>query len=346
MSTAESGARVATFKFLSWFLTEKRSPTIAADHSKWHSPTLKVLFVKTSSLGDVVHHCPAVSDAARKFPGAEIDWVVEEPFVAIPSMHPAVRRVIPVRLRRWRAAWWRSATWREIGEFRRRIAGERYDAVIDTQSLIKSALISACALGERHGMDAASARESLAASFYQHRHAVARDMHAVARNRRLTAAALGYELDLALDYGLQHADGGTDDAPYAVFLTMTSRADKLWPEERWIELGRQLKMRTVLPWGSEEERSRAARIASALPQAEVVPRMTLEQLARLFARARAVIGVDTGLTHLAAASGVRTVGIYCGSDPALTGIYGAARATNVGALGSAPSVSDVLKALQ
>ena len=294
----------------------------------------------------MVHNCPAVSDVARKHPGAEIDWMVEEPFAAIPTMHSAVRRVIPVRLRRWRSAWWRSATWREIGEFRRSVARERYDAVIDTQSLLKSAAVSRCALGDRHGMDAASARESLAATFYDYRHAVPRGMHAVERNRRLTAAALGYELDLPLDYGLQRVSDGDNDAAYAVFLTMTSRADKLWPEDRWIELGRRVGMRTVLPWGSEDERARATRIASAMPQAEVMPRMTLEQLARLFGRAQAVAGVDTGLTHLAAASGVRTVGIYCGSDPALTGIYGAARATNVGTLGAAPSVDEVLKALQ
>ena len=127
---------------------------------------------------------------------------------------------------------------------------------------------------------------------------------------------------------------------------MTSRADKLWPEERWIELGRALGMRVVLPWGSDAERVPAGRIAAALSQAEVAPRMTLEQLARLFARAQVVIGVDTGLTHLAAAHGARTVGIYCGSDPALTGIYGAPRATNVGALGVAPSAAEVLQALQ
>jgi heptosyltransferase-1 len=315
-------------------------------HSKWHSPTLKVLFVKTSSLGDVVHHCPAVSDVARKRPGAEIDWVVEEPFAAIASMHPSVRRVIPVRLRRWRGAWWRSTTWREISEFRSSVAAERYDAVIDTQSLLKSALISACALGERHGMDAASAREPLAARFYQHRYTVPRNLHAVERNRRLTAAALDYALDLPLDYGLHAMREQQDDAPYIVLLTMTSRADKLWPEERWIELGRALGARVVLPWGSEEERARALRVTSALKDAEVMPRMTLEQLARLFARARAVVGVDTGLTHLAAASGTRTVGIYCGSDPSLTGLYGAAKATNVGAPGAAPSVAEVLRTLQ
>src|SRR6266850_1553233 len=283
ISTAETGARVGALKFLSL------SHTIAADNSKWLCPTLKILFVKTSSRG---------------------------------------------------------ATWREIGAYRAAVSAERYDAVIDTQSLIKSALLARCALGERHGMDSSSAREPLAARFYQHRHAVPRALHAVERNRRLTAAALGYALDLPLDYGFAPLTGDASETPYAVFLTMTSRVDKLWPEERWIELGRALGLRVVLPWGSDAERARAARIAAALPQAEVAPRMTIEQLARLFARADAVAGVDTGLTHLAAALGTRTVGIYCGSDPALTGIYGAPRATNVGAPGLPPTAAQVIRTLQ
>jgi len=294
----------------------------------------------------VVHNCPAVSDAARKLPGAQIDWVVEEPFAAIAAMHASVRRVIPVRLRRWRGAWWRSATWREIGAYRNSVSVERYDAVIDTQSLIKSALLATCALGERHGMDSASAREPLAAWFYQQRHAVPRGLHAIERNRRLAAASLGYAPDLALDYGLGSVAGEDAQAPYAVFLTMTSRDDKLWAEARWIAVGRALGVRIVLPWGSDAERMRAGRIAAALPAAEVAPRMTLEQLARLFVRAQVVLGVDTGLTHLAAALGARTVGIYCGSDPALTGIYGAPRASNLGALGAPPGADQVVQALR
>ena len=292
----------------------------------------------------MVHNCPAVSDAARKIPGAEIDWVVEEPFAAIAAMHGAVRRVIPVRLRDWRRRWWRGSTWRELGAFRDELRATHYDAVIDTQSLLKSAVLASWAQGERHGMDRASAREPLAASFYQKKHPVPRGLHAVERNRLLAAAALGYDLDLPLDYGLS-AIGSEPAAPYAVLLTMTSRADKLWPEESWVALGKALGMRAVLPWGSEEERLRAGRIAAALPDAEVPARMTVPQLARLFGRARRVVGVDTGLTHLAAAIGARTVGIYCGSDPALVGIYGAARARNVGALGRAPTVADVLQAL-
>ena len=317
--------------------------TIAAAHSKWLSPTLKILFVKTSSLGDVVHHCPAVSDAARAIPGAAIDWVVEEPFAAVAAMHPAVRRVIPVAVRRWRRAWWRAAVRAEVGAFRRSLGAEHYDVVIDAQSLIKSALISRLADGRRHGMDRASAREPLAACFYDVRHAVPRGAHAVERNRRLTAAALGFAPGTPPDYGLSVL--AAEPAHGAVFLTMTSRADKLWPEERWIELGRSLAPPVVLPWGSEAERGRAERIAAALPQASVPRQMTLDQLAVLFARSLMVIGLDTGLTHLAAALGTRTVGLYCGSDPALTGLYGAPRATNLGAAGQAPEVKDVLAVL-
>src|SRR6185503_19361160 len=180
-----------------------------------------ILFVKTSSLGDVVHNCPAVSDAARAFPGAAIDWVVEEPFAGIAAMHPAVRRVIPVAVRRWRSKLWKPATWSEIGAWRRGLRRERYDAIIDTQSLLKSALISASALGRRHGLDRASAREFLAPMFYDVRHSVPRAMHAVERNRLLTAQALGFSLSSPLEYGLRVP--GANKSAYAVLLTMTSR---------------------------------------------------------------------------------------------------------------------------
>ena len=307
----------------------------------------RILFVKTSSLGDVVHHCPAVSDAARARPGAQIDWVVEEPFAGIASMHPAVRRVIPVAVRRWRRALWDPAVWREVGDFRRALHGERYDTVIDTQSLVKSALLARLASGTKHGMDRASAREPLAARFYDVTHAVPRGLHAVERNRRLTAQALGYALPDALDYGLRGGAAALPgvDGAYAVLLTMTSRADKLWPEPRWVELGRALAMPVVLPWGSDEERERAGRIGRAIGQAVVPDRMSLPQLGGILVNARAVVGLDTGLTHVAAALGAPTVGVYCGSDPELTGLYGAARAKNVGAPGRPPEVFEVLQSL-
>lgn len=302
----------------------------------------RILFVKTSSLGDVVHNCPAVSDAARNAAGAQIDWVVEEAFADVARMHRGVRRVIPVALRRWRAALWSAPVWREIAAFRRDLAAERYDAVIDTQGLLKSALVARLAAGCRHGLNRTSAREPAAARFYDVTHEVPRPLHAVERNRRLAAAALGYALEGPCDYGLKGHAAGSSGA-YAVFLTMTSRGDKLWPESRWIELGRALALPIVLPWGSERERSRAERIAQGIGGAVVPGRKPIGELAEVLLNAKGVIGLDSGLTHLAAALGVPTVGIYCGSDPALTGLYGAAQAKNVGAPGKPPEVFEVLK---
>lgn len=306
--------------------------------------------MKTSSLGDVVHNCPAVSDAARALPGASIDWVVEEAFAGVARLHPGVERVIPVAVRRWRRMVFHPRAWAEIARFRNALREQAYDAVIDTQGLLKSALITRLARGTRHGMDRASAREPLAARFYERTHPVPRGLHAVERNRRLSAAALGIALPSNVEYGLrvkpQIAQAETMPATYSVLLTMTSRADKLWPEPRWIELGRALAIPLVLPWGNVEERARAERIALAVPRAFVPRKMGIEALGQVLAHARSAVGLDSGLTHLAAALGVPTVAIFCGSDPVLTGIYGAARAANVGAAGRPPEVLDVLRSLQ
>src|SRR5262245_11312705 len=308
----------------------------------------RILFVKTSSLGDVVHQCPAVTDAARGIPEARIDWVVEEAFAGIARMHGSVARVIPVAVRRWRRALWRPTVWGEMATFRESLHGERYDAVVDTQGLLKSALITCFASGTKHGMDRASVREPLAARFYDRTHFVTRGLHAVERNRLLTAVALGLGVPADIDYGLRPTAGRAEKLPasYSVLLTMTSRADKLWPEARWIELGRALALPAVLPWGSDEERQRAERIARGIGQAVVPAKMALEDLAPVLAHARNAVGLDSGLTHLAAALGVPTVAIFCGSDPALTGVYGVARAVNVGAPGRPPQVFEVLQALQ
>ena len=295
-----------------------------------------------------MHQCPAVSDAARSLPGVRIDWVVEEGFAGVARMQANVERVIPIAVRRWRRALWRPAVWREITAFRESLKGERYDAVIDTQGLLKSALIGRFASGPRHGLDRASIREPLAARFYDHTYSVPRGLHAVERNRRLTAAALGIPLQSSLEYGLRTSSQPRESMPasYSVLLTMTSRADKLWPEARWIELGRALALPAVLPWGSAEERSRAERIGRGIGQGVVPEKLMLEELAPVLANARNVIGLDSGLTHLAAALGAPTVAIFCASDPALTGLYGAPRAANVGAQGRPPEVFEVLRAVQ
>lgn len=311
----------------------------------------KILFVKTSSLGDVVHNFPAVSDIRRKYPDALIDWAVEEAYLPLVQLHPEVRRAIPVAIRRWRRRPLNLATWQEIGKLRQMFKHDQYDAVIDTQGLIKSALVATVAHGRRHGFDASSAREPMAARFYDVRHHIERALHAVARNRDLTGRALGYRIDEAVDYGLQ--SGGSvftmDSDHRMVLLHSTSRADKHWPEEHWIELGRLLEAggaRIILPWGSAIERLRSERIASSLQHAHIPLALSLQAVATLLGQCAGVVGLDTGLTHLAAALGTPVAAIFCATDPALTGVYGAIRARNLGGPGRSPSVREVFDALQ
>ena len=311
-----------------------------------------ILLIKTSSLGDVVHNLPVASDIRARFPRARIDWVVEEAYGDIVGMHPGVHRTIPVALRRWRGNLFKAEHWREFGQFRRALAGMRYDCVIDTQGLIKSALLAQVASGARHGYAKTSAREPLAAKFYDVVHAVPRDLHAVVRNRRLAAMALGYEVPAAFDYGIAPSPGAAavEPHPYCVLLHATSRADKLWPESSWEQLGKELARQghaSILPWGDAAERARSERIARALPLAVVPPAQGIPGMAALLAGAQAVIGVDTGLTHLAAALGRPVVALYCGTHPGLTGVYAGqgAPVRNLGDTGLVPEVAEVLVAL-
>ncbi len=311
----------------------------------------RILLVKTSSLGDVVHNLPVASDIRAAVAGAEIHWVVEEAFTAIPEMHPAVSSVVPVALRRWRKSWLTRATRREIAAFLQQLRATRYDAVIDTQGLLKSALIARAALGSRYGLDWQASREPLRL-FYDKTFTVPRDRHAVERNRSLAAQALGYALPGPPQYAIsapQAHHAWLAATHYATLIHATSGAEKLWPEERWIALGAALAeqgIRAVLPWGTEEERRRSERLAQRIPGALTPPRLDLRDIASVLARSRCAIGVDTGLTHFAGALGVPTVGIYMATDPAATGLHACARALNVGGAHAAPGADEVVQALR
>ena len=309
----------------------------------------RILLVKTSSLGDIVHNLPVASDIARALPGAEIDWVVEESMAKLPALHVSVSRVIPVAIRRWRRGVFKARTWREIRGFSEALHATRYDAVIDTQGLFKSALIARSARGRRYGFSWRASREPLSV-FYDRTFDVPWSIHAVERNRMLAARALGYEQPATLDFGLR-ADPAlhpTIDGHYAIFLHATSARRKLWPEEHWIELGRVMLergVRTVLPWGSEAEKLRSVRLAEKIEGAIVPERMRIEELASLLAGARCAVGVDTGLAHLAGALRVPTVGIYVATDPARTGLR-CERGLNLGGRRAMPEVREVLEALR
>jgi heptosyltransferase-1 len=311
----------------------------------------RVLLVKTSSLGDVVHNLPVVSDLIATQPALTIDWVVEEAFAAIPQLHPRVSRVLPVAVRRWRRAPWQTDVRAEISRFLHDLRGVTYDAVIDTQGLLKSAWIARAAHGVRHGLDWASSREPLA-WFYSHTHRVPWGQHAVERNRSLAAQAMGYAITAPARYGIAAATQEfawiSGRSPHAVLLHATSAERKLWPEAHWVELGRTLAARgisSVLPWGAESERLRSERLAQQIPQAIVPQRMDLTALSSLLGQAHLVVGTDTGLTHLAGALEVPTVGLYCATDPAATGLHACARAVNLGGIGITPAVNAVVAAV-
>ena len=305
-----------------------------------------MLLVKMSSLGDVVHALPAVTDAARS--GARFHWVVEEAFQAVPAAHPAVEKVLPIAWRRWRRRLWRSRG--EMKSFFESLAGERYDLAIDSQGLVKSALaMKAARTVERVGFCSNSAREPVAARFYDRCIEVPRGGHAVDRQRRLFAGALDYVYDAApdVDFGLRRKDiglvPGRDDVDLApgrediglatgremaadrcVFLHGATWATKLWPEAMWVELARvagEAGLEVVLPRGNGEDRARAERIAGA-GGAAVLPALSLGELMDELRRARVAVGVDSGLAHLAGALGVPTVVLYGSTSSTLTGCRG------------------------
>jgi heptosyltransferase-1 len=284
---------------------------------------MHILLIKMTSLGDVIHMLPALTEAARQLPDIRVDWVVEESFAAIPGWHPAVERVIPSALRRWRHHLGQASTWMELAAFRREIQARDYDLVLDAQGLVKSALVARLAHGPRAGLAAGYARESLACLAYGKRYPAPRELHAISRNRLLTAQALGYAMggDDELRYGLTIPEPFSVAglaSEYVVCLHGTARQEKEYPERAWADLLARVAatgLGVALPWGNQRERERAQRLAAALPAAVVLPRLNWRELAGVIGAARGVIGVDTGLMHLAAAFRKPGIGVYPVTSP-------------------------------
>ncbi|MYN13972.1 lipopolysaccharide heptosyltransferase I [Pusillimonas sp. TS35] len=310
--------------------------------------TKRILIVRTSSLGDLVHMLPAVSDIARHVPGAQIDWVVEEGFAEIPAWHPAVHEVIPVAHRRWRKHWWAADTRAERLALRQNLGARRYDIVLDMQALMKSVWLVRQTHGQRHGLDFRSAREPLASFFYDVKHTVKFWQPAVTRQRELAAAALGYQYEGEPDFGLDGFTEGIAIQPYAVIMPSASRDDKLWPEANWKRVFTSLHdcgLSLKLLSGNAAETARAISLVAGDAQAEVLPRMSLTEVARVLAAARIMVGLDSGLTHLSAGLGRPTIGIYKASTPVRTPLEGPAYTASLGERGSEPSAETVLSAI-
>lgn len=294
---------------------------------------MRLLIVKTSSLGDVIHALPALTDAQQACPSLVVDWVVEENFAEVPAWHPAVETVIPVAIRRWRKSWFQSLRSGEIAQFRRQLRARKYDWIIDAQGLIKSAMITLQSRGPTVGLDKKSIREPIASLFYQRRLTVSKEQHAVQRVRELLSQALNYSFDRSvIDYGLrlpgQSAARQVDreTRPALMFLHGTTWASKHWPVYYWQELARIASgngYQVLLPWGNLQEQERAEQIAMAAPAScRVLEKCGLTELAMYMSDCQGVVSVDTGLGHLAAAQNLPVVSIYGATNPALSGTFG------------------------
>ncbi|PYS93147.1 MAG: lipopolysaccharide heptosyltransferase I [Acidobacteria bacterium] len=291
---------------------------------------MRVLIVRLSSMGDLVQTLPALTDAARARPGIRFDWVVDESFAQVATWHPNVETVIASAFRRWRREPLSAYRSGEPTAFLKKLRAQKYDLIVDVQCELKSALAARLARGPRHGYDRASVHEWGAQFAYQRKYSVSKQQHSIQRMRELLARALGYSyLAAELDYGIDRARLGAPALallePFLVFIHSTSWTSKCWPDAYWRALTERATaagLGVVLPWGNEAERQRALRIAGANKRAIVLPSLSLTEKAAIIARAAATVGLDTGLSHIAAALDIPSVTIYGATDPARCGALG------------------------
>ncbi|WUR14068.1 lipopolysaccharide heptosyltransferase I [[Empedobacter] haloabium] len=319
---------------------------------------MNILLVRVSSLGDVLHNLPIVADIRRHFPDANIDWVVEEGYVSLVRLNQEVRNIIPFALRRWRKQLGDKAVRAEIGQFFRTLRQVEYDYVFDTQGLLKTGIIMGAARivrgGQKVGLangSEGSGYEGISRIFHSKSIPLDPRTHAVARGRLVVAAALGYQVDTPADFGLPEVSphdpkpAWMPAEPYAVYFHGTARDAKKWAPANWIELGRALApLPILLPWGSPKEQAEAQALAAGLPNARVLPRLSMADAVLLARHAALAVGVDTGLTHIAAAFSRPVVEIYCDSPRWKTEGNWSPRIINLGDKGAPPSAAEVIAA--
>lgn len=305
-------------------------------------------------MGDVIHALPVVTDLQLHRPDITVDWVVEEAFADLPALHPAVRTVHRVALRRWRRELGRARTWHELAAARRALRAARYDISLDLQGLVKSAWIARWTKAPVVGFDATAAREPLAARLYARWHGAPADhatLHAIERLRRLAGAEFGYMPSGNPIFGLRQDLARPEwmpARPAVAMLHATSRAEKSWPDACWVALARacaQAGCEPLWPWGSHTERHQAERLAAAAGTGIVPPRLALSEAAAMLLHAAGTVGVDTGLMHLSAALERPTVAVFVATPAWRFGPYWTPRATSLGGDGNAPTVDAVLGAL-
>ncbi|CAM3727158.1 lipopolysaccharide heptosyltransferase I [Polynucleobacter antarcticus] len=336
----------------------------------------KILLVKLSSLGDVLHNLPIVWDLRKRLPNAQIDWIVEEAYVhllePLKTTHSfkGIDRIIPIALRRWRKNLFSIQTWREFFAMRKLLQSVSYDTVIETQGLLKSALV--CSLANKSkdavvsGLGNAteySGYEPMARFFYTQSVQVPVKCHAIDRSRWVMCSAFNWplidrtteapqfyshsfvtQLSPLITEGLRKDPHGLP-VPYVLCFHSTARVAKRWPNDHWIALGKELSnhgYQLVFPWGNEAEKKESTLIASQIPGAIVPRAFSIEEAYQLVAHAALTIGVDTGLTHLSAVLGKPTVEIYCDSPKWKTEGYWSGMIANVGDYKKVPNLEEVM----
>lgn len=286
---------------------------------------MRVLVVKTSSMGDLVHTLPALTDAAQAIPDIQFDWVCEPGFSEIPHWHPQVHDVLAIPLRKWRRRLHRLVFSREFQAYKTALSAKHYDAVIDAQGLMKSAfLITRFTDGVTHGFAARSARERFASFGYQQTHVVSKDLHAITRTRQLFAKSLGYAMPTGAPDANMDLGRPIEMAKRLVLITQTSRSNKLWLEAHWravIEDALPLFEDIVLPVGSPSEDERVSRMCADYP-VRILRDASLTDVACEIAGSQGVVAVDTGLAHVTDALGIPLLALYGPTAPGLVGPVG------------------------
>lgn len=286
---------------------------------------MKILIIKTSSLGDVIHTLPAVTDLMQYRADISCDWVVEAAYSELPNWHPAVQKVIPVAVRDWRKKPFKTIYNRLWQQYVATVSMQHYDYIIDAQGLLKSAILARQAGKEIWGFDAKSAREPLATWYYTHKISVNKSQHAITRVRHLFANIFNYNLPTtAPDYAIQH-QFPAHKQNYLIFFHGTTWPSKHWNDDYWLELANLATNHgyTVgITWGNLQEQQRAQYLANKINKIKLIPKTNLTQLAQELAQAKAVVGVDTGLAHLAAALNIPSITLYGATQPGLTGTMG------------------------
>lgn len=320
---------------------------------------MRILIVRVSSLGDVVHNMPVLADIHRQYPDAIIDWVVEESYVGLVRLNKHVNEVIPFALRRWKKNLLSPAVRKEFSLFLNQLRSRSYDYVFDTQGLIKTGLIMGFSnttskgkkIGLAHKTDG-SGYEPLSRIFHDKSISVERHIHVVQRGREMVAKALGYTIDTPPDFGLTVPDGHPDwlpPEPYAVFFHGTSRDSKKWPLQNWVETGQLLQesgYNILLPWGSEREYEEASSLSALLTKSKVLPRLSITEAALLTGKASFIVGVDTGLSHLAAAYDKPAIQIYCNIPRWRTCADWSDNIISLGGVDQVPTLAEVKDAVE